>query len=138
MKQQNIEKYILPASIVLVGLYLANKFFGKSKSETDTAHDIQQGGAPTYTNTVYNQFADAIQAANLEHFFTDSDSIKDVFRKLKKDVDFLKLVEAFGTRRPKFSATVEALGAFLHGALNDTQINSLNTILQQNGLKSRI
>lgn len=138
MKQKDFSAYILPAGAVILGLYLVNKFFGKSKEEADTEKDIQQAGKPTYTNTVYNQFADAIQAANLEHFFTDSESIKDVFRKLKNDADYLKLVQSFGTRRPKFSASLQSLGAFLHGALNDTQLKAINTILQQNRLKSRI
>lgn len=138
MKANDYKKYLIPGAIVIGALLLVSKFFGKGKEESDTEKDIASAGKPSYTDTIYNQFAESIQAANLNHFFTDSDSIASTFNQLHNDADYLKLIQAFGKRRTKFSLTLENLDAFLHDSLNDTQIKRLNSILSGKGLKSRV
>ena len=140
MKTKDIEPYILPAVVVLFGLYFLKKFKLPGQAESEqTGKDIQASGQqPSYTDTSYNNLADRIESAVKSHIFTDKDGIFDVFKLLKKDVDFLKLIKAFGQRRMQFTLAYGDLGAFLGSVLNSDDMNQVNSIMAANGLKSRI
>ena len=77
----------------------------KAAADTKTVQDdlnkaILAGQQPSYGDSQYNDWANSIAdlSSNCDWLLTDDAKIKDIFRFLNNDVDFLKLQLAFGVR----------------------------------------
>lgn len=140
MKAKDLEPYLLPGVIGIGILWIIGKFTQKEQQEqqTTTTDIITTGQIPSYSNTTYNQLADRIEAAGKSGYGTDEEAIYSVFRLLKKDIDYLKLVQAFGTRRLEFSTIYANLGGFLSSELSASEIDKVNQIMESKGLTARI
>lgn len=130
------------AVIAGAGIYFVSRILKKKDSQTQIAEkDVkkleQQGQKPTYIDTNYQQFADAIyQAGKANRTFTglflgaDEDVFINTFKKMKNDLDITKLISAFGERRLAYSLKGGNLGAFMQDELDADTINIINTDLR--------
>jgi len=110
------------------------KIINKSKAEEEEEYLVNQGVQPTFSDSQYITFANQIQTACDVLSGTDEESIFDVFKKLKNDLDYLKLYTSFGTRRPEFNFSSVDLPTYLRKDLSDEEINIVNAILMQNNI----
>ncbi|NDA64675.1 MAG: hypothetical protein EBX50_21990, partial [Chitinophagia bacterium] len=98
-----------------VAIYAVSRLFKKSdvaEEKKDIAKLQQAGQTPTYLDSNYSNFADAIYAARSGNklFGTDENAIYSIFKQMKNDADIVKLSQAFGTRRLSFSLQDAGLG----------------------------
>jgi hypothetical protein len=95
----------------------------------------------TYTNSQYKSMADILYSA-MDGYGTDDELVYKQFAKLKNDVDFVRLDDAFGVRE----ATDNLFGLYepldLRGwvkdDLSESQIKTLNSKLKSQGITKRI
>lgn len=117
----------------------------------DLNKKVNQGQKATYDDSEYNILADEAQVA-FNGFRVDiipcstylgivcqSSSFRElrpIIEKLKNDVDFLKLQQAFGTRKisKPFSDITKTLPELVRYQLNHYEIERLNTIMSDNGI----
>jgi len=106
----------------------------------DEVQELERTLKPTYANSQYPGFANQMYAARHGNnvFGTDEDTIYRVLAQMKNNLDFAKLVEAFGKRRLSFSLTQGDLIAFLSDELSDSEVAACNSILAGNGIKYRV
>lgn len=97
-------KLLIIVVISVIGYYLIKSKFKKIETQKDIVENKaeikvyeQQGEQPTYDNFEYNDMADDLYAA-LDGWGTDYTVVGEVINKLQNNVDFLKLVAAFGVR----------------------------------------
>lgn len=154
-------KQALQGAIVLGGIFLALKLIkgitsllsavpsvtenveaAEKKQAAEVKTDVEtlqkEGIRQTYPNTTYSQFADALDSAMTSGFGTDEKAIYSTFNKLVNDVDYVKLVEAFGYRRMEFSYKYGNLSAWLRADLDQSEIDEINRIMRLRGLTVRI
>lgn len=124
--------------VLIVGIIIAI-FWKKIKNAIDDAkqkRDYEQKvdeienftqKKPSYPDSYYATFADQLYAA-MDGWGTDEESIYNVMYKIKNDVDYMKLVEAFGVRDS------ESLSEWISGDCNTKEINEINSILKNNGV----
>ena len=116
----------------------------KTDEEKDVGKDIDnasgQGQKPSYARAAYNGYADKIYTSGAGQHIggTDEDSIYDVFRLMKNDLDILLLIQAFGKRRKGFSLDDADLGGYIGDEMNSSEIGKINTILAGKGIKYRL
>ena len=117
----------------------------------DLKKRVNEGQQPSYDDSQYNIFADEALVA-FNYFRLDiipcstyfgivcqSNSFRElrpVIEKLKNDVDFLKLQQAFGKRTASkwYGDQTKSLPEFVRYQLNHYEIERLNTIMSDNGL----
>jgi len=101
--------------------------------EVDLAKYKKIGIVPTKNDSFFSSAADTIETEN-KSANTSEETIYDIFRELRNEPDLIKLKLAFGERRPNFSFTASALGAFLRSDLNESEMQELNAILKKRAL----
>lgn len=116
-------------------IYRLTKKGPKSEEKKDTKKLEAMGQKPSYLDSNYKQFADALYAArsaNASFIWegTNEKAIYAVFQKMKNDLDVVKLVEAFGTQRLSYSLQWANLGGFLQDELNAEELAVVNGILR--------
>ena len=142
---------VILAIIVLVmwirrGIIKARKKAEAEQNFNDDYGDaVAQGQKPTYPASNYQIFADKIYEAACSGVFcygTDEETIKDVFKQMKNDVDILLLIKAFGLREERGTICIPftecpgvALGQFLQTELNAAEFQEINDILKTQGIK---
>jgi hypothetical protein len=76
-------------------------FIRQTAQNVQTQGELNQwqnvGQTPSYQNTQYQIFADALLTA-MQGFGTDEDAVKDVMNKMNNNADILKLIQVFGIR----------------------------------------
>jgi hypothetical protein len=129
-----------------VGAYLVyrgvKKAFGFGTTAAaalgDQSEFKKQGMKPSFVDSQYKIFADAIYSAGFDVLFgTDEDAIYAVFKRMNNDLDVNKLIVAFGSRRIEFSTRTDSLGGFLQSELNTKELGIINKILQDKNIKYR-
>lgn len=128
------------AVIVAAGVYAVSRIFKKSETfeeKKDERKMESEGLKPSYPESSYKGFADAIYAARSANklFGTDEDAIYAVFKKMRNDLDVAKLITAFGKRRLSFSLNSAALGGFLADELNESELNTINNDLRSRNIR---
>lgn len=110
------------------------------KEVKDEIRKMESTLRATYADSQYPGFADQLYAARHGNnvFGTDEDTIYRVLAQMKNNLDFAKLVQAFGKRRLSFSFTQGDLIAFLSDELSDSEVAACNSILAGNGITYRI
>lgn len=95
----------------------------------------------TYTSSQYKAMADTLYSA-MDGYGTEEEPIFNTFRKLKNDVDFIKLDDAFGVREATdnlFGLTPPAdMRTWLREDLGEEEIKTLNAKLKSQGITKRI
>tara|TARA_R110002096_G_scaffold427999_1_gene639140 strand:- start:2877 stop:3317 length:441 start_codon:yes stop_codon:yes gene_type:complete len=89
-----------------------------------------QGQALTYAPSQYSTYAQILDSSR-GYFNDDEDSIYNVFRSMKNDLDVLQLEKSY---RADFGATITD---FLNSVFNRTEINDVNAILAVNNIKRK-
>lgn len=140
-----------------LALYFVGKKFGlwggvtpaPANFSTDPAtvtKDLQTASAtdpPNYADSQYSQWADTIyQAAGSFSGTSDSATVNSIFDLVWNDADFLKLTQAFGTRRacPWYSMGFDmgcqnvGLGVFITSGFTDSAVAQFNQTLSYNGV----
>jgi hypothetical protein len=95
----------------------------------------------TYTTSQYKSMADILFSA-MDGYGTEDELVFKQFAKLKNDVDFVRLDDAFGVRE----ATDNLFGLYepvdlrgwIKDDLSESQIKTLNSKLKSQGLTKRI
>jgi hypothetical protein len=110
------------------------------KEVLDEVRNLQKNLRATYADSQYPGFADAIYAARHGNrvLGTDEDAIWRVLAMMKNDLDFAKLVQAFGMRRLSFQTTKADLIGFLNDEMNPEEIATCNSILAGNGITYKV
>ena len=143
MKPGNEQKILAGIGILLLGGYLATRI--KKNNELEAANDeiknnLQQGEKPTYPLSNYDTFANQLQSAMFDAG-TDETTIYNVFKKLKKNLDYLYLLKAFGNRNYFYFGINQGaynLGQWLTEELNGDEIENINKILAKNKITYRV
>lgn len=154
-------KQAMQGAIVLGGIFLALRLLkgisslasaipsvtesvekAEQKQSSEVASDIsilqKEGQKQTYPNTTYSQLADSLDSAMTAWFGTDEKAVYSVFNKLINDIDFVKLVEAFGYRRMEYTLKYGNLSAWLRADFSQSGIDEINKIMKLRGLTARI
>ena len=135
--------------MVRLGVTLVGGFYAFSKikslvgsgalvNASDLAKLKSQGVEPTYLESQYKGFADALyNAMYYVPFGTNEGAIFSIFGKMKNDVDVLKTIQAFGTRRQEFTTGVHGLAWFIADELDKSDIAQINTLFASRGITYR-
>jgi hypothetical protein len=144
--------------LVVVVAYIGYKFYkdyNKRKVAKVAAKAVNEdfenyaakGVKKTYDASNYTSYAQRLQSAmeTWGWFGTDEDSIYDVFRAMRNDVDILELEKAFGKRAYTgdwdggiLSADAPtSLATWLSRELEDEEIAKINKILKYYKIKKR-
>lgn len=145
MKQEELIKWVIVIAIVYL-LYkvikgftsIGTTVFGENPDLSEQINadlDLlaRKGILPTISNSTAGQYADFIEDTS-KSFNTNEEGIFNVFRTLNNEADLLVLQKQFGTRRPNFSQYAVGLFSFLRQDLNDSEIQTINSILSQKRL----
>jgi len=135
------------AVVVLYFLLFRKKKLLPSAEETALTEETAQAeattGGPTYPQSQYNTWANQLESAMYD-IGTDEDTVFAVFKNLKNDADYLKLVAAFGKRNytggyaPGMFYGDYDLGQWIREEFNDSDIDRINNILSSKGIKYEI
>jgi hypothetical protein len=135
-----------------IGWLIYDMFIKKAssddKKETEVDKEIKDlEEKQSYPNSQYYSFADSLESA-MENATTDEESIYSVFRKIKNNKDFLLLQKSFGTRTYSgelfggltsyLDPSEDSMEQWLRNELNTEEIQKVNKILSNNGVKYRI
>lgn len=151
MKQENIEKFNqlpLPVKLGLgiIGFIVvrnvasavkkAVKGGGFGKDYKSQQEELEEEGVfPSYSDSVYLQFAETIYVEYWGEVFSDVEDVTPIFQKMNNEADVLKLIEAFGDRRVLFSNSKYGLGVILNRAFGNKGVAEINAILKKKGIK---
>ena len=142
MKLDTKDKYVkygLIAGGIYVGYKLIQFFTGSSTSILAASNEVKtltsKGVKPTYPDSNYSQWANAIVSAGFNTLGTDEQAIYAIFRKMMNDLDVAKLIVAFGNQRVEFSLQTAPLGAWLSGELDSSEMAVINKILSDKKIK---
>jgi hypothetical protein len=147
----NIKKehkpYIIGGLAVIVIYFLfRRKKLLPTKAETATATELiteQATTAATYPNSQYQTWANQLETA-MDDIGTDENTIISIFKNLKNNTDYLKLFQAFGTRKytggylPGWANDSWDLGQWLVEELDSEEITQINNELASKGITYRI
>lgn len=138
------ENKVVQYGLIAGGLYLGYKLISWITSGNTTAQAINEinklqksGVKPTYPDSNYSQWANAIYSAGFNTLGTDEQTIYDICKKMVNDLDVAKLIVAFGEQRVEFSFQELPLGAWLRTELSASEINVINNIFAQRNIKYR-
>lgn len=105
----------------------------------------QQGVRPSYPDSQYTMWANKIKNAfdGCDPLEVSQNTVNQIFRELKNDADFAKLVQAWGTKTYDQCGwgTGDVTGDLTYAIrdeLDDTEIRNANKILSDKGIKYRI
>ena len=98
----------------------------KNEKKVDEVESFTQK-TQTYPDSYYVIFADQLDSA-MRGCGTREEEVFNIIGKIKNDVDFIKLNNAFGTRKN------QNLGRWIHGDFNEKDIKKINEILKRNGV----
>ncbi len=146
-KMSPIERLIF-LIVVAILAYLTYRYV-KSRLQT-ASHAAEQKGEidalkaagqkANYTDAQYKAMANDLQEA-MDGPGTEDDVVFDTFKKLKSDLDFIKLESAFGVREAKDNLfgylDDEDLRGWIKGDLNASEIARLNNQLKVQNLTKR-
>lgn len=154
-KLSKFDIYAISIGTIGVG-YLAYKLITNTSKKIAENKDVNavksdltklasQGQKLSYTEGSYGIFASKILQA-CAGYGTDEEAIYSVFRAMKKDIDFAKLIEVFGRRtipcdswsRPFDNCGDGNMVELLTSELDSSEISQCNAILQKAGIKYRI
>lgn len=146
---KQIAKLPLPLQIALAGAagFALYKLFKKPPPETVTQAKVEDeikksesdGVVPTYGNSQYNIFADSLAAAMFD-VGTNTDTLYTVIGRMKKNIDVLKLIAAFGIRPYYWFGWKQGdynLSQWFAEELNAGNYERVNAILQANNVQYR-
>lgn len=146
---KQIAKLPLPLQIALAGAagFALYKLFKKPPPETVTQAKVEDeikksesdGVVPTYGNSQYNIFADSLAAAMFD-VGTNTDTLYSVIGRMKKNIDVLKLIAAFGIRPYYWFGWKQGdynLSQWFAEELNAGNYERVNAILQANNVQYR-
>ena len=141
LKKIDFNDPLVAAATTGLGLALFYYLFLRKNGSTTLTNaqiesqQVSQQQTPTYSQTQYQVFADKIYQAGVAWFGTDEVAIYSVFQAMKNDLDILKLINAFGSRRLEFSTVMGNLAEFLYSEFDNKEITKLNSILAAQGIK---
>ena len=145
MKQEELVKWVIVIAIIYL-LYKVIKGFttltvgGEYPEVTEGLEgeliDLQNRGInPTISESDASSYADFIQDTSYSAN-TDEEGIFNIFRILNNKADLVLLKIKFGTRRLPFSVNNVGLSAFLRSDLNESEIETINSILAQKNISA--
>ena len=141
LKKINFNDPLVAAAATGIGLGLFYYLFLRKKAGSTLTNaqieseQVSKQQVPTYSQTQYQVYADKIYQAGVAWFGTDEVAIYSVFQAMKNDLDILKLINAFGSRRLEFSTVMGNLAEFLYSEFDNKEITKLNSILAAQGIK---
>jgi hypothetical protein len=104
----------------------------KSKGGTMTAAQKKLAYTPTYSDSYYLQLADALFEA-FNHVGTNDTVVKNTMAQLKKRLDVLKLIEAYGVRQTLIFGLKDGAPSNLIGHLvSENAVEAANAGLKVN------
>jgi hypothetical protein len=137
--QNKYVKYGLIAGGLYVGYKLIQFFVGSSTSVAAATNEVKvltsKGVKPTYPDSSYTQWANAIVSAGFNTLGTNEQAIYNIFKKMVNDLDVAKLIVAFGNQRVEFSFQTMPLGAWLSSELDSDELAVINKILSDKKIK---
>jgi hypothetical protein len=139
------------AAVVAAGIviYKVTQKFGDveeadKKEGRDILDELAKEGKKkpaSYADSQYKTFANTIETAGFDTG-TDEEAIYSVFRKLKNNTDYLKLLNAWGTPNRKVYewgiGRNMTLPQFIHWEMNDIESRKVNQILASKGITYRV
>lgn len=103
----------------------------KKKSTTMTPAQVKLAYTPTYSNAYYLQLADALYEA-FNHVGTNDTVVKNTMELMKKRLDVLKLIEAYGVRQTYVFGLKDGAPSNLIGHLvSEDSVDSANEGLKK-------
>lgn len=103
----------------------------KKPSTTMTPAQIKLAYTPTYSNSYYLQLADALYEA-FNHVGTNDTVVKNTMQLMKKRLDVLKLIEAYGVRQTYVFGLKDGAASNLIGHLvSEDSVDAANEGLQK-------
>lgn len=144
VKEATLNKPLVWLTILGVGAYALYKLgsaIGKkltlSNADRDIKNATKAGEKLSYGLANYSQFADAIYTAVMYTWGTDEEAIYNVFKKMNNNLDVAQLIKSFGKRRVEFSTNSLELGAHLSDDLDQSELNTVNSILASKNITYR-
>lgn len=139
------DKYV-KVGLIAGGLYLGYKLISwiignvttVAQAKNEVNRLVAQGVKPTYPDSSYSQYANAIYSAGFNTIGTDENTIYDIFKKMQNDLDVAKLIAAFGEQRVEFSFQSLPLGAWLRTELSASEMQVVNKILSDKKIKYQL
>ncbi len=122
---------ILVIYIISTAKSYMKAFFSRADAAGEKAALAAQGMKATYSKSQYNTFADQLEAA-MRGWGTDEETIWMVLRKIKNDIDFINLDQAYGLRES--DGRMWDLATWMRGDLSTNEIKKANSILSNNGV----
>ncbi len=102
------------------------------KHPTMTAAQVKLAYTPTYSNSYYLQLADALYEA-FNHLGTNDNIVKSTMSLMKKRLDVLKLIEAYGVRQTYVFGLKDGAASNLIGHLvSEDAVDAANEGLKVN------
>jgi hypothetical protein len=103
----------------------------KKKPANMTAAQVKLAYTPTYSDAYYLQLADALYEA-FNHVGTNNTIVKNTFEKMKKRLDVLKLIAAYGVRQTYVFGLKDGAASNLIGHLvSEDAVKDANEGLQK-------
>ena len=140
----NIKKTILTIVIIIIAIVIiyftwskVKKIFGKVGDATDKAILEAKGMTLTHPKAQYITFADTIHGA-YGWAWDSNNVIYETIGKLKNDLDFLQLKEAYGVRASTYMGTMGTMEENMRWRLNANEIAKINSILRLNNISYQI
>lgn len=104
----------------------------KKPSSTMTAAQVKLAYTPTYSNSYYLQLADALYEA-FNHVGTNDNIVKSTMALMKKRLDVLKLIAAYGVRQTYVFGLKDGAASNLIGHLvSENAVDAANEGLKVN------
>lgn len=134
------KNYIVALGIIgLIAAFLSYYFGSRAgkaraaegnKNEAEHAADEVKRSGLTFELSTYDSMANKIFEA-VNRVFTDEDAVYSVFARLQSKDDLLQLIKVFGGRGWPSNKT---LSQWLYWAMNTSEINYINSILERNSV----
>jgi hypothetical protein len=139
------DKYV-KVGLIAGGIYLGYKLISwiigsvstVAQAQNEVKKLVAAGVKPTYPDSTYTQYANAIYSAGFNTLGTDERTIYDIFSKMMNDLDVAKLIAAFGEQRVEFSFQSLPLGAWLRTELSASEMATINKILTDKKIKYQL
>lgn len=136
--------FFIIVMMILNAIKKAGKEGDLNKEFNDDIKTLTEAGQKaSYPDTTYKNLADKIEGASVGFvggLGTDEESIIDVFKEMKNELDVVKLEKAFGAREPADCwafCPAYALGAYLAYEMSAGNIAEINKILSDAGINMR-
>jgi hypothetical protein len=123
-----------------VGKGLGPKPPTTQKTVKNEINELERQMSQSYANSQYTGFADALyNAGHAQNVWgTNEDAIYRILKSMKNDLDYAKLVQAFGVRRLSFSTRTADMVGFINDEFDEDEVAAANAILTGNNIRYRI